>query len=94
MPASSISRLWVSGRRMAAMANANTTAKNRMPLSGTIAKVMPSSVCPSAAERFIASTATRKPKIVIAVASETPMIPMARCRAILPDAASQLWNAK
>ena len=47
-----------------------------------------------AAERFIAFTATRKPKIVIAVASDTPTTPIARCRVILPDAASQLWNAK
>jgi hypothetical protein len=39
-------------------------------------------------------TATRKPKIVIAVASDTPIIPMVRCRATLPDAASQLWNTK
>ena len=94
MPASSISRLCVSGLRMAAMASANTTAKNRIPLSGTIAKAIPSSVNPAAAERFIALTATRKPKIVIAVASDTPIMPMARCRATLPDAASQLWNAK
>ena len=55
---------------------------------------MPSSVNPAAAERFIALTATRKPKIVIAVASDTPIIPIVRCRATLPDAASQLWNAK
>ena len=65
-----------------------------MPLSGTIAKAMPASVCPTAAERFITLTDTRKPKIVIAVASDTPIMPMARCRTILPDAASQLWNAK
>ena len=76
------------------MASANTTAKNRIPLSGTIAKAIPSSVSPAAAERFIALTATRKPKIVIVVASDTPIMPMARCRATLPDAASQLWNTK
>ena len=55
---------------------------------------MPSSVCPIAAERFIASTATRKPEIVIAVASEMPIMPIERCRMTCPDAASQLWNAK
>ena len=79
---------------MFAIASANTTAKNRMPLSGTIANAMPSLVSPAAADRFIALTATRKPKIVIAVASDTPIIPIARCRVIFPDAASQVWNAK
>ena len=84
----------MSGLRIAAMASVNTTAKNRIPLSGTIANAIPSSVKPAAAERFIALTDTRKPKIVMAVASDTPIIPMVRCRATLPDAASQLWNAK
>ena len=65
-----------------------------MPLSGTIANAMPSSVSPIAADRFIAFTAARKPKIVIAVASDTPIIPIVRCRATRPDAASQVWNAK
>ena len=41
MPASSINRLWVSGRRTAATARTKTTAKNKMPLSGTIEKAMP-----------------------------------------------------
>ena len=72
----------------------NTTAKNSMPLSGTIANAIPSSVMPTAAERFIALTATRNPKIIIAVASDTPIRPIVRCRATWPDAASQLWNAK
>ncbi len=76
------------------MASAKTTAKNRIPLSGPIANAIPSSVSPAAADRFIALTATRKPKIVIVVASETPIMPMARWRATLPDAASQLWNTK
>src|SRR5207237_10906745 len=70
MPASSISRLCVSGLRMAAIASVSTTAKNRIPLSGTIANSIPSFVNPAAAERFIALTATRKQKIVIAVASD------------------------
>jgi hypothetical protein len=65
-----------------------------MPLGGTIAKAMPSLVSPIAAERFIALTAARKPKIVIAVASDTPIMPIVRCRATCPDAASQVWNAK
>ncbi len=91
MPARSINRLCVSGRRVAIMASVKTTAKNTMLLSGTIEKAIPMSVCPSAAERFITLTDTRKPKIVIAVASDTPIIPMVRCRATSPDAASQLW---
>jgi hypothetical protein len=60
MPASSISRLCGFGLRIAAMASAKTTAKNRMPLSGTIAKAIPSSVSPIAAERFIALTADQE----------------------------------
>ena len=36
----------------------------------------------------------QNPKIVIAVASDTPTIPSDRCQATLPDAASQLWKAK
>jgi len=79
---------------VALTARMKTTAKNRMPLSGTIAKAIPASVNPAAAARFIVLTAARKPKIVIAVASDTPIIPIARCRAIRPDAASQAWNAK
>ena len=94
MPASSINRLCVSGCRTAAMAQANTTAKNKMPLNGTRANAMPSSVCPIAADRFIALTPTRNPKIVIAVASDMPIIPTERCRMIRPEAASQLWNTK
>jgi hypothetical protein len=38
----------------------------------------------------MALTAARKPKIVIAVANETPIIPIVRCRATRPDAASQV----
>ena len=94
MPASSISRLCVSGWRTAATPSANTTAKNRMPLSGTIENAIPASVWPTATARFIEATATRNPKIVIAVASDTPISPTARCRAICPDDASQAWNTK
>jgi len=61
-----------------------------MPLKGTIEKAMPASVCPSAAECCITCTDTRKPKMIIAVASDTPTIPSERCRAMRPDAASQL----
>lgn len=63
-------------------------------LSGTMAKAMPSLACPIAADRFMASTATRKPKIVIAVASDTPKMPSERCHALRPEAASPLWNVK
>jgi hypothetical protein len=94
MPASSINRLCVSGCRTAAMAQATTTAKNKMPLHGTMAKAIPSSICPIAADRFIALTPTRKPKIVIAVASDMPIMPTERCRITRPEAASQLWNTK
>ena len=76
------------------MARVKATAKNRIPLSGTIAKATPASASPSAAERFMMFTAARKPKIVIAVANDTPIIPIVRCRAIRPDAASQVWKAK
>ena len=41
MPASSINLLCVSGRALAAMARANTTAKNAMPLSGTVLPMRP-----------------------------------------------------
>src|SRR5437879_13140722 len=68
MPASSISLLWVSGRRVAIMARVKTTAKNTMPLSGTIENAMPASVFPSAAERYLTLTEPKEPKNDIDVA--------------------------
>ena len=92
--ASSINRLWASGRRMAPTAKAKTTAKKKMSLSGTIAKAIPSSLSPSDAAVFMVFMAAKAPKMVIAVARDIPAIPIARCLAILPDAASQVWKEK
>ena len=72
----------------------NTRAKNRMPLSGTIAKAMPSSLSPSAAAVFIKLMLTSAPKMVIAVAKDIPIMPVERWFAILPEAASQVWKQK
>src|SRR6266446_739747 len=82
------------GRLTAAMDKANTTAKNRMPLSGTIAKAMPSSLSPNVAAVFIKLMLTSAPKMVIAVAKDIPIMPVERWFAILPEAASQVWKQK
>src|SRR5437879_10932487 len=92
--ASSINRLCRSGRLTAAMDKLNTTAKNRMPLSGTIAKAMPSSLSPNAAAAFIKLMLASAPKMVIAVAKDIPIMPVERWFAILPEAASQVWKQK
>ena len=65
-----------------------------MPLNGTIAKAIPSSLSPRDAAVFMELMATRVPKMVIAVANDIPTIPIVRCLAILPDAASQVWKEK
>ncbi|UGY19580.1 hypothetical protein HAP48_0020265 [Bradyrhizobium septentrionale] len=76
------------------IASAKTIAKNTMPLNGTIEKAMPSLICPIAAERFMTLIEAIRPSIVMAVASDTPIMPTRRCRTIRPEAASQLWNTK
>jgi hypothetical protein len=86
--------LWASGRRTAPIAKAKTTAKNKMPLNGTIVNAIPSSLSPRDAAVFMVLIAAKVPKMVIAVANDIPAIPIARCLTTLPDAASQVWKEK
>src|SRR5437870_3367112 len=94
IPASSINLLWVSGLRTAITASVTVTAKNAMPVRGTIANAIPSSFWPSDAATFRVLTVTSVPKIVIAVANEIPIKPTARCRVMRPEDASQVWKTK
>ena len=95
MPASSISRLWVSGWRMSAMASANTTAKNKIPLSGTIAKAMPVVGLPDRRRTLHRvdrhQEAEDRHRGRQRHADHADARDAGRC---WPDAASQLWNAK